>query len=137
MVLWSGGIIAKHMNFLWCIFQSGFASVHLTPVLLFVVFLLHEENDDLSEDLDEINEEIQSVSDEVSVSTTSLEDDDLSVKHDEATEDGQAKVDVNLEQELGPEEDVEEPQKDEGAEAGEKGAAKVEVLAVGSEERCA
>ena len=40
----------------------------------------------------------------------------------------------HLEEELGLEEDVEEPQEEQGGEAGEEGAAEVEVLAVGGEE---
>jgi len=111
-----------------------FDFVRLTPFLLVSVFLLHEEDHDLSEDLNEINEEIERVGDEVGISTASLEDDDLSVKHDKAAEDGETKVDVDLEQKLGPEEDVEEPQKDKGAQAGQEGASQVQVLAVGSEE---
>ena len=77
-----------------------FDFVRLTPFLLisiFLLFLLHEENHDLPEDLNEINEEIEGVGDEVGISTASLEDDDLSVKHDKAAEDGETKVDVNLE----------------------------------------
>merc|ERR550519_428764 len=136
----SGRGIAKHMTNFCCAFSNRdqvllpFDFVRLTPFLLVSVFLLHEENHDLSEDLDEINEEIEGVGDEVGISTASLEDDDLSVKHDKAAEDGETKVDVNLEEKLGPEEDVEEPKKDEGAQAGEEGASQVQVLAVGSEE---
>jgi len=108
--------------------------LRLTPFLLVSVFLLHEENDNLSEDLNEIDEEVQSVGDEVGVSTTGLEDDDLSVKHDEPTENGQSKVDVKLEQKLGSEKDVEESKKDEGAKAREKRSSQVQILSIRSKE---
>lgn len=111
--------------------------VYLTPFLLvpvFLFFLLHEENHNLSEDLNEIDEEVESVGDEVGVSTTGLEDDDLSVKHDETTENGQSKVDVKLEQKLGSEKDVEESKKDEGAEAREQRSSQVQILSIGSKE---
>ena len=40
----------------------------------------------------------------------------------------------HLEQKLGPEEDVEEPQKDKGAQAGQEGASQVQVLACNRDE---
>ena len=123
--------------------------------------LLHEEDEDLPEDLDEVDEEVEGVGDEVLVAVPCLPDDHLGVEHDEPTEDGQANVEVclqywfylspfvvylfifvklqsktfavpgHLEEELGPEEDVEEAEDEEGGEAREERAAEVEVLTVG------
>jgi len=74
---------------------------------------------------------------EVLVSIPSLPDDHLGVKHDEPAEDGQPNVQVSLEKQLGPEEDVEESQKEESGEPGEESATQVEVLAIRSKESCA
>ena len=59
-------------------------------------YLLHEEDEDLPEDLDEVDEEVEGVGDEVLVSVPGLPDDHLGVEHDEATEDGQPDVEVGL-----------------------------------------
>ena len=59
-------------------------------------YLLHEEDEDLPEDLDEVDEEVEGVGDEVLVSVPGLPDDHLGVEHDEAAEDGQPDVEVGL-----------------------------------------
>lgn len=113
----------------WC------CRVYLTLPLLVVSFiLLHEEDEDLPEDLDKVNEEIQGVGDEVFVTIASLPDDDLGVEHDEPTEDCQADVEMSLEEKLGPEEDVGQAEDEEGGEAGHEGATEIEILAIWSKE---
>ena len=52
-----------------------------------IFYLLHEKDENLSENLDEVNEEVQWVGNEVPVSVPGLPDDQLCVEHDEATED--------------------------------------------------
>jgi len=110
--------------------------VHILTVLLLVVslILLHEEDEDLPEDLNKVDEEIQGVGNEVPVTVTGLPDNDLGVEHDESTEDDQANVEMGLEEELGPEEDVEESEEEEGGESGHEGASKIEVLAIWSKQ---
>ena len=93
-------------------------------------YLLHEEDEDFPEDLDKVNEEIQGVGDKVLVTIASLPDDDLGVEHDEPTEDGQANVEMSLEEKLGPEEDVCQAEDEESGEAGHEGAAEIEILAL-------
>jgi len=104
------------------------------PLLVVSLILLHEEDEDLPEDLDKVNEEIQGVGNEVSVTITSLPDDDLGVEHDESTEDGQANIQMGLEEELGPEEDVEESKDQEGGESRHEGSTKIEIFAIRSKE---
>jgi len=84
------------------------------PLLVVSFILLHKEDENLPEDLNKVDEEIQGVSNEVPVTIAGLPDNDLGVKHDESTEDGQANVQVGLEEELGSEEDVEESKEEEG-----------------------
>ena len=93
--------------------------------------------------------------DEVLVSIPRFPDDHLGVKHDEPAEDGEPDVQVSLkklfkslcrckhlhlqgylEKQLGPKEDVKETEEEEGGEAREEGATKVEVLAIWSKESC-
>ena len=57
---------------------------------------MHQEDEDLPEDLDEVDEQIEGVGNEVLVTIASLSDDDLGVKHDESTEDGQPNVKMCL-----------------------------------------
>ena len=59
-------------------------------------YLLHEQDQNFSEDLNKVNEEVQRVGNEVLVSIASLPDDDLGVEHDEATEDTKTNPDVSL-----------------------------------------
>ena len=58
--------------------------------------LLHEEDEDLPEDLDEVDEQVEGVGDEVLVTVPRLPDDHLGVEHDETAEDGQTNVEVCL-----------------------------------------
>ena len=64
--------------------------------MLKIFYLLHEKDENLSENLDEVNEEIQGVGNEVSVSIPGLPDNQLGVEHDEATENRQTDPDVSL-----------------------------------------
>ena len=59
--------------------------------------LLHEEDEDLPEDLGEVDEELEGVGDEVLVSAASLLNDHLGVVHDESTEEEEAGPQVSLE----------------------------------------
>jgi len=103
----------------------------LTTFLLVVpVLLLHEKDENLSENLDEVNEEIQGVGNEVLVSVPGLPDDQLCVEHDEATEDSQTDPNVCLEQELGPEENIDEAKPDEGGQTRAQHSSQVEILPV-------
>ena len=60
--------------------------------------LLHEEDEDLPEELDEVDEEVEGVADGVLVAPPPLLDDGLGVVHHEAAEDQQAAPQVQLEQ---------------------------------------
>jgi len=107
----------------------------LTLLLLIVpLILLHQEDEDLPEDLDKVNEEVQGVCNEVPITIASLPDDDLGVEHDEAAEDSQTNVKMCLEQKLGPEEDISEPEDEKGREARHEGATEIEILAIWSKE---
>jgi len=83
-------------------------------LLIFVSFLLHEEDENLSEDLDKVDEKVEGVSNKVFVSTASLLYDNLGIKHDKSTEDGDSKIQVSLEQKLRSEENVDECQEHQG-----------------------
>ena len=63
-----------------------------------VAHLLHEEDEDLPEELDEVDEEVEGVADGVLVAPPPLLDDGLGVVHHEAAEDQQAAPEVQLEQ---------------------------------------
>ena len=63
-----------------------------------VTYLLHEEDEDLPEELDEVDEEVEGVADGVLVAPPPLLDDGLGVVHHEAAEDQQAAPQVQLEQ---------------------------------------
>jgi len=91
---------------------------------------LHEKDENLSENLDEVNEEIQGVGNEVLVSVPGLPDDQLCVEHDEATEDSQTDPNVCLEQELRPEENIDEAKPDEGGQTRAQHSSQVEILPV-------
>merc|ERR1719376_1327315 len=91
----------------------------------------------LSPFLDKVDEEVEGVGDEVLVSIPGLPDDHLGVKHDEPAEDGQPDVQMSLEQQLGPKEDVEESEEEEGGESRKESATQVEILAIRSKKSCA
>ena len=61
-----------------------------------VCYLLHEKNQNFSEDLNKVNEKVQRMCNEVLVSVAGFSDDHLGVKHDEATEDSQSNPEVSL-----------------------------------------
>jgi len=88
----------------------------LTAFSLVVVsfILLHEKDQNLSEDLHEVNEKVQRVSDEILVSAPSFLDYHLSVPHDESTENQKSTPQVHLENQLGLEKDVQESQPKQG-----------------------
>jgi len=104
------------------------------PLLVVSLVLLHQEDEDLPENLDKVNEQIERVGNEVLVTIASLPDDDLGVEHDESTEDCQPNVNMCLEQKLRPEEDVGEAQHEEGGEARHEGASEIEILAIWSKQ---
>ena len=64
--------------------------------------LLHEEDEDLPEELDEVDEEVEGVPDGVLVAPAALLDDGLRVVDHEAAEDQQAAPQVQLEQGRAP-----------------------------------
>jgi len=110
--------------------------VNILALLLLVVslVLLHQEDEDLPEDLDEVDEEIEGVGNEVLVTIASFSDDDLGVKHDESTEDGQPNVKMCLEKQLGPEENVSQAENEEGREARHEGSTEIKILAIWSKQ---
>ena len=63
-----------------------------------VTHLLHEEDEDLPEELDEVDEEVERVPDGVLVAPAALLDDGLGVVDHEAAEDEEAAPQVQLEQ---------------------------------------
>ena len=72
---------------------------HMLDFLTFqCVYLLHEEDDDFSEDLHEVNEEVQRVADEILISHSPLVHNNLSVPHNEAAEKEQTSPQVDLEE---------------------------------------
>ena len=77
---------------------DGVILVQGLSCVLHSTHLLHEEDQNFPEDLDKVDEEVEGVGDEVLVSVPSLPDDHLGVEHDEAAEDGQADVQVSLQQ---------------------------------------
>ena len=77
---------------------DGVIFVQGLSCVLHSTHLLHEEDQNFPEDLDKVDEEVEGVGDEVLVSVPSLPDDHLGVEHDEAAEDGQADVQVSLQQ---------------------------------------
>jgi len=108
---------------------------HLAPLVLVVpLILLHQQDQNLSENLHKIDEQIERVGNEVTVSVLGLPDDDLSVEHDEATEYKEPDVQMDLEQQLGSEENVEKPKDEEGVESGEESSTEIEILTVRSEQ---
>ena len=64
--------------------------------------LLHEEDEDLPEELYEVDEEVEGVANGVLVAPAPLLDDGLRVVHHEAEEDQQASPQVQLEQGRAP-----------------------------------
>jgi len=109
---------------------------NILALLLLVVsiILLHQEDEDLPEDLDEVDEQIEGVGNEVLITVASLSDDDLGVEHDESTEDGQTNVKMCLEKKLGPKEDVGQAENEEGGKARHEGSTEIKILAIWSKE---
>jgi len=76
------------------------------------------------------------VCNEVPITIASLPDDHLGVEHDEAAEDSETNVKMCLEQKLGPEEDISEPEDEKSGEARHEGSTEIEILAIWSKESC-
>ena len=60
------------------------------------VYLLHQKNQDSSEDLHKVNKEVKGMSDEVFVASSPLLNDHLGVPHDESAEKQESSPQVDL-----------------------------------------
>ena len=60
------------------------------------VYLLHQKNQDSSEDLHKVNKEVKGMSDEVFVASSPLLNNHLGVPHDESTEKQESSPQVDL-----------------------------------------
>ena len=72
----------------------------MSGLLLVPLLLLHQNDDDLPEDLDEVDEQLHRVRNEVAVAASLLLDDHLRVPDDEAAEQKKACPQVDLENQL-------------------------------------
>jgi len=99
------------------------------------VYLLHQKNQDSSEDLHKVNKEVKGMSDEVFVASSPLLNDHLGVPHDESAEKQESSPQVDLENQLGLEKEVQKPEPEQSRKAAQQSAAQVEVLAVRSKQR--
>ena len=66
------------------------------PLKAITTYLLHEENQNLSENLHEVDEKVERVSDKVPVSSATLQNDHLCIPDDEAAEKKEASPQVHL-----------------------------------------
>jgi len=107
-------------------------TLFLFVISLIPTILLHEENQNFSEDLNKVNEEVQRVSNEVLVSIASFSDDNLGVKHDEATEDAKSNPDVSLEKQLRSEEDVDKSEPHESGQSRQESSTKIQIFSIRS-----
>jgi len=80
-----------------------------------VRLLVGEDDEELLEDSNEVNEQLNSMCNVVSVAHATLLNDHLSVVHDEPAHNKQTEVQVNLEEEHGANEDVENGKRTESA----------------------
>ena len=106
----------------------------MSGLLLVPLLLLHQNDDDLPEDLDEVDEQLHRVRNEVAVAASLLLDDHLRVPDDEAAEQKKACPQVDLEDQLWLEKDVQEAEPEESWEAAHQGATEEQVVAVGGDQ---
>lgn len=104
-------------------------------VALLVGLLISEDDEEPLEDGEEVDEELEAMHDVVCVAQTTLLYDQLSVVHHEAAHDNQADVQVSLEEQPGCDEEVDDGEHEEGGEYGAQGAAQVQEVASGGEQR--
>jgi len=97
---------------------------------LLFVFLFGEDDHELAEDVDKVEEQVDRVPDVVVVSAASLLHDELGVVQHKGAEDEETKVQVDVKEHGGSQEDVGEGQDHEPGEGGHQGAAHEEESAV-------